>query len=280
MPKAHDAAPALKELLDSENDEESAYQTLLEEKSELVPVDLDKLNHDVQWGCVISKFEITRDRIPDLTYITKSSDAWRLVFIELERPGRQLFLSRDHIDWHGDTRAPIAQIENWKEHTRKHPDAVREALRPLMHFNPDFEENPVEFRFVLITGRSASGRYSEAQAGAVHRLREERNIRLMTWDGLYRHAQRSRRWRLNVLAHHRSGFKFKLAHADTDLFADFLPDQIHLAKEQEGVFRDKGYQIDAWREGKRLSLNYKYPRESSDALFQRAIHPHRGADDD
>lgn len=266
------AVASLRALLNGGEDLESTYQALLEEQSELVPVGLDMLNHDVQWQAVISKFHVTDDREADLAFITKSTDTWRLVMIELERPGRRLFVDNPYADFHGDTRAPVAQVEHWKTAVQDDPRAVRERLRPLVHLGSDWDTNPIEFRYILVTGRNADGRFSKDHAACIERLRNERGIRLMTWDSVWRHAETSRRPRLNVLAHHRGSFRFKRAQAGTLLFGQFHHDQIHLDGDQEAWFRTNGYDIDAWRAGKLLTLNQKYPREKMNEVVARALH--------
>lgn len=253
-----EAVAALTALLAKVRDAEGPYQALLEEKSELVPV-LDLLNHDVQWNSVLSKFSITSDREVDLAIVTKSTDAWRGIFIELEHPGKTLFIDTPHPDFHSHTRQAIAQVQHWKTAIDKDPPAVRERFRPLMHMGGRWDTNPIDFRYVLIIGRSPAGGYSEAQANLVHRLAEESQIRLMTWDSVVRHATASKRWRLNVLAHNKGGFRVKRAQGGTNLFGHFYQDQIHVDDEAEKWFKAQGYDIDSWRAGKLLTLNQKLP---------------------
>lgn len=253
MDANQDPAAALTTMLAAGEDSESAYQTFLEERSELIPVTLDSLNHGVQWQSVISKFEITRDRVVDFAFVTKSSDTWRIVFIELERPSRTLFLTSGYCDWHSATRGPIAQVESWKTHVDQHKSEVRESLRPLVHLGHMWDTNPIEFRYMLITGRH-TGEYSRDQASCIARLRNERGIRLLTWDSVVRHAESAERdYPLNVLVKERDTFRIKRALAHTSLFGTFLPHQITVREEEAAAFRAAGYDIDRWLEGNRLT---------------------------
>ena len=95
MPKTEPSVLAeiikgFKTVLDIPDVSEGTVQDYMEQHSEIVPLP-SLLGHDLHMGCVISKFELDRCRVPDLAYLTKNTAYWRLVAIELERPEKTIF---------------------------------------------------------------------------------------------------------------------------------------------------------------------------------------------
>lgn len=258
----------LNKLLLEENPLEGQFQELLELRSELIP-NTERLNHDIQWNSVISKFQVSQDKEVDLAYITKSTDTWRVVLIELERSNKRLFIDTPYPDFHTDTRQAISQIDYWKNNIETDPRLVRDRLHPLVHMGGHWDTNPMEFCYLLIIGRNPDGRLSANNANLIHRLRTEKRINLYTWDSVVRQAETNRQGRLNVLAHHKGKFRFKLAQARTNIFSQFFDDQVILETDKEEWFRVNGYDIDAWRSGKLLEINHKHPREHLYELLKK-----------
>ncbi len=250
----------LKSLLSNEDCLENSLQELLELKSELIPKS-ERLNHDIQWNSVISKFQVSREKEVDFAYVTKSTNSWRIVLIELERPNKKLFIENPYPDFHSDTRQAISQIDYWKNTIEADPISVRERLRPLVHMGGHWDTNPIEFYYVLIIGRNIEGHYSRNNAHLISRLRKEKSIHLYTWDSVIRNAETNRCARLNVLSHWKGTFKFKYAQAWTNIFSFYYHDQIILEVDKENYFRSNDYDIDAWRAGKRLLIKHKYPQD-------------------
>lgn len=267
-----EAIEGLEKLLIDRDVLEGPLQTHMEEFSELIPT-LHILNHDVQWNSAISKLVLKMEMEVDLAYLTKNTAMWRLVLIELKRPNEELFIDTPHADFHSDTRKAIAQVQNWKDFAERHPDDVRERLRPLMHMGGHWDTNPIEFEYVLIIGSNQQGRLSEPKANLVERLHSENRITLLTWDSIVRMAKykAGKLSRLNILTHDEGRFKIKRAQAHTNLFAEFHPDDIHLDKKEEKWFRENDYDIDAWRSGDLLKLNCKYPPHRVEAAINSVM---------
>lgn len=248
---------------------EGPLQKLLERFSELIPV-TDVINR-VQWNSVVSKLVLPSGKEVDLAYITKNTAAWRIVLIELERPSKQLFIDTPYVDFHSATRGAIAQINIWKDDVANDIAGVRSRLYPLMHMGGHWDTNPIEVCYVLVIGRTPSGRLSKAQAGVVHRLYKEQQIRLLTWDSVLRMRETGRSGRLNVLVQKDGRASFKFGQAFTDLFAKFHPEMIDLPTDQEAWFREEGYDIDRWRKGDLLAVNWKSPMDEAEASIEDAI---------
>ena len=62
---------------------EQCIQNYLEKYSDMIPINL-VLNHNVLFDFIISKLSINTGYKCDFAYLTKSSDNYRLVLIELE----------------------------------------------------------------------------------------------------------------------------------------------------------------------------------------------------
>ncbi len=234
---------------------EPEIQSFLEENSELIPVPY-LLNHDLHGEGIISKFELDRDKVPDFAYLTKSSVEWRLVLIELERPQKRLFIKRPHTDFHRDTRAAIAQIEDWKQFVDSHPDELCRRLRPLM--TPlHFLENPIEVKYLLVIGQHPSITYTPEQSGRIKRLSKESNIQLCTYNSILRMGSSYRiGHKKNIFSHDQDRYKFKFVHIHyTNIFGWHTPDQIGINPEQIKWFESHGFDMQSWLKGKLLTLN-------------------------
>jgi len=130
---------------------EQEIQDYMEINTEFLPTP-DLLGHGLHFNIVISKFPLGDRYKVDYAYLTKNSDSWRIVFVELELPSKTLFLKNiKNIQNTADFNSALAQIQNWKEFLLQNQDQVIDRLRPLLK---PLEYNPIHFHYVLIIGRS------------------------------------------------------------------------------------------------------------------------------
>jgi hypothetical protein len=255
------AVSNFKTLLDRPDVLEGEIQTFLEDNTALIPLP-HLLGHDLHMGCIISKFELDRCRVPDFAYLTKNSGFWRLVLVELERPQKSIFTQATRAKFHGDTQEAIAQIEDWKNRVKTNMKDVRELLTPLM-VPTLFRKNQMEVKYVLIIGRNESGQCSAEESGRLHRLEEEGHITLMTYDTIIRlkeHQLQRVGYLKNILVHRRNAYRMKALNRDsTHLLSWYGPDDIELSPDQMQWFRDRDYDIDAWLRREPLILDGKWP---------------------
>ena len=61
---------------------ENQIQEFLEENTIFIPMPF-LLNHYLHMNCVISKFKLGNEFVTDFAYLTKSSDYWEFVLVEL-----------------------------------------------------------------------------------------------------------------------------------------------------------------------------------------------------
>ena len=64
--------------------DENEVQRYLEVNSNLLPVNNWLLGHRVHCATIISKFRFGNEYISDFAYLTKCSDEWYVVFVEIE----------------------------------------------------------------------------------------------------------------------------------------------------------------------------------------------------
>src|ERR1700755_247110 len=76
-------------LLDKEMPEQT-YQTYIEQNTRLIPREFVQ-NHGIHFNLVLRKLAFGADYESDFVYLSKSSDDWNCILVELERPGAKFF---------------------------------------------------------------------------------------------------------------------------------------------------------------------------------------------
>ncbi len=98
-------------LLD-QNMTEQNYQLFMEENTRLVPREFVQ-NHGIHSSLVLRKLGFGADYKSDFVYLSKSSDDWNCVLIEIERPGAKFFKTGTN-DLHPDFLKALQQINKWR----------------------------------------------------------------------------------------------------------------------------------------------------------------------
>nr|GLK21608.1 hypothetical protein GCM10017606_24350 [Microbacterium terregens] len=125
-------ASAFEDLLVDEGKDENDIQAFLEQHTELLDTSSWLLNHRLHMNCVIAKFPIG-GRSADFAYLTKSSDRWTLVLVEIERATKPLFTSSSkHFGNSAAFNDALAQTAVWRDQWEQHRSEVRERLLPLL----------------------------------------------------------------------------------------------------------------------------------------------------
>lgn len=84
----NDLIERFRSALEDDSLNENDIQRFLEENSELISTPF-LLNHHLHFNVLISKFKISDGLISDFAYLTKSSDFWDLVLVEIEDPKKE-----------------------------------------------------------------------------------------------------------------------------------------------------------------------------------------------
>ncbi|WP_038485405.1 Shedu immune nuclease family protein [Collimonas arenae] len=241
---------------------EQVIQDFLETHTELIPF-TNRLNHHLHFRMILSKFPLGTELTTDYVYITKSSDRWRITLVELETPDKSIFTNNMHAATpSAEFSAALNQVRNWQIFIDDHKQEVVRKLDPLLR-PLVMRNNPIEFNYQLIIGRSDNKNISEARKKLINKLNSESNIEILTYDSLINWYKNDQKFKKNILSLAGFGFKFKYMHFEpAQIFAHVGPDFLFLTAEEKSELRSAGYEIDKWSEGELLIANIKYARST------------------
>jgi hypothetical protein len=97
---------------------------------------------------------------------------------------------------------------------------------------------------------------------------------ILTYDSLKRAYSAGQNQGKNVLAINKDVFRFKqLLIEPQGMFSHMLPHELTITADQELVLRQWGYEIDAWKAGRRLVVNERHPDVASLVGANRLFKP-------
>jgi hypothetical protein len=182
-------------LLERDDVTEQNCQDFLENNTEFLYTPF-LLNHWVHFGSIISKFPLDTSLVTDFAYLTKSSDIWHLVLVELEHPYKRLFRrANGNILPTAELTAAIAQIHSWQDFIRRNSN---EVLRRLNRFRVPLEDNPVRFKYFLVIGRSDEKDDIQEMRDRLVSLGNE-DFLISTYDSLIHAYQEGPKLKKNIL---------------------------------------------------------------------------------
>ncbi|WP_422344964.1 Shedu anti-phage system protein SduA domain-containing protein [Parasphingorhabdus sp.] len=258
-----DTACAFEDLLNDGSKNENDLQRFLEEHSEFL-VTPWLLNHQLHMNCVITKFPVG-DRTADFAYLTKSSDKWCLVLVEIERADKCLFnRSSKHVGMSAVFNEALAQTSVWREYWDENKNTVRERLRPLL-VPLGMARNKLELRRVLVIGRSQEKDSNEDRRQRIAAIEKDQQIEILTFDTLLRHYRNGRGEKRCILSPRSSGYSIKHMDGQPEhLFAYVYPEHLDVPPIFETQLKAAGFQMDAWRNNELLIYNGKWSTTPSD----------------
>ncbi|SDF89565.1 protein of unknown function [Sphingomonas carotinifaciens] len=251
-------ATAFETLLSDEDKDENDIQAFLEEHTEFLDTSAWLLNHRLHMNCIIAKFPIGV-RTADFAYLTKSSDRWILVLVEIERADKPLFTtSSKHVGYSSAFNEAVAQTAVWQDYWVQHQAELRERLRPIL-VPPGMASNRIDLRRVLIIGRSGTKDFNQAQRDRIAGLEEDNKIKILTYDSLLRSYRAGRASKKCLLSTRSTGYAIKRLDAlPILLFSYVLPEHLTVPAPIEAELVSEGYQMDAWRNNHLLRFNEKW----------------------
>lgn len=262
-----------KALLSKPGRQENAIQAFLEQHTTFLPTP-GLLNHRLHLNSVISKFPIG-DRIADYAYLTKSSDEWKLVLVELEDAGKKLFTqSSKHVGFTAEMNDAIAQVDVWREFWNENRRTVLNSLEHLL-VPPGMRRNAVSLECVLVIGRSAEKDSNEARRKRLAALRADKQIQVMTYDTILRAVGAGFGEARAILTKTGSGFRLRSVEGlPSNLFTYLLPEHLSVDPDVEATLRAEGYDMDAWLANYPLIVNEKWPDKGAWKRAEEAgMHP-------
>lgn len=250
-------------VINSDNNTENQIQTFLEENTFLIPMPF-LLNHYLHMNCIISKFKLGNEFVTDFAYLTKSSDYWEFVLVELEDAKKKIFTNKkENIYFHSDFNHAYDQITSWKAYVSKNKESI---LHQIDKIRIPLNENSVRFKYVLIIGRNFEKDNSEKRR-AMFAEKSTDDIRVMTYDSIISQCQTlSYNGEKIILSTWKEqGFKIKRLpkyKVSTSLFAYMKPEYLQISDNDIERLKGEDYQMDIWLSGKPLSYNEKYDAAS------------------
>lgn len=165
-----------------EGHNEQVYQRFIETNTELVPRDFVQ-NHGVHLSLVLRKLAFGADFKSDFFFLSKSSDDWNAVFIEIERPTSRFFKDGGH-EYHPDFVHALQQINSWRAwlSIEGNLQAFVNQLSTI-RVPVTMQRNPTYPKFVLVFGRRAEYADSELRRSRV-RAEERDDFKIITFDSL------------------------------------------------------------------------------------------------
>lgn len=265
---ANEEAPqdGLRALLDEPTVSENDLQAYLERHTELLPTP-HLLNHQVHFRSVISKFTIGKWKT-DYAFLTKSTVEWRLVLVELEKPQKRLFnQSGKYVEFSAELNSALAQIRTWRDEVTSELPAIRKRIAPL---TAHMGGNPLEVWYLLVIGRDSElntqrRRTRLAKPGEPH-------LQIMTWDSLLRLQEYGNVDRKCVLTETANGFSIKHMHRiPQHLFAWVAPEHLRVTARDVTTLEADGYDMKAWKSGKLLTTNERFPARTPEQIAEDII---------
>ncbi|UCI23981.1 Shedu immune nuclease family protein [Mesorhizobium sp. B2-8-5] len=168
-------------LLD-EGHNEQVYQRFIEVNTQLVPRDFVQ-NHGVHLSLVLRKLAFGADFKSDFFFLSKSSDDWNAVFIEIEKPSSRFFKDAGH-EYHPDFVHALQQINSWRAwlSIEGNLQAFVNQLSTI-RVPAVMQRNPTNPKFVLVFGRRAEYADSELRRSRI-RAEERDDFKIITFDSL------------------------------------------------------------------------------------------------
>lgn len=169
-------------LLDGKH-KEQVYQEFLGRNTRLIPREFVQ-NHGLHLRLVLRKVPFGADYKSDFFYLSKSTDDWNAVFIELEKP-QSRFFRRGSNKFHSDFVDALQQIHQWKAWflTEGNQQAFLTGTVNSLRVPHVMASNPTYNKYVLVFGRRSE--YVEnGQRRSLIKAQETDDFKIITFDSL------------------------------------------------------------------------------------------------
>jgi hypothetical protein len=164
-----------------ENLPEQTYQRFIEDNTRLVPREFVQ-NHGIHFELVLRKLGFGADYHSDFVYLSKSSDDWNCVLIEIERPSLRFFKSGTN-DFHPDFLKALQQINRWRAWFSNATNRASFAENTVGLIRVPLSRNPIHPKYVLVHGRRTEYARNAIRRSLVASL-ESDDFKIMSFDSL------------------------------------------------------------------------------------------------
>jgi len=257
----NDLIKKFEKFLDDKNNDENDIQCFLEENSELIPLPF-LAGHQLHQSAIISKLPIGNGYISDFAYLTKCSDYWYLVLMEMEDPKKTIFKkSSENIRFTANFNNAYEQVLSWKAYLEdgNNADELKKRVRKLMGEGL-ITDIPFYVRYVLIYGRKSEKQNSEKRIKMFNQ-KNTHEIQVKTFDSLVSEYQSKPELPKMILSPWReNGFLIKkVPPKDIEmwLLGYLNSDYIKIDNTARERLIEQGYHIEKWEQGEYLTEDGK-----------------------
>lgn len=259
----------LNTVLNVNGNNENQIQKILEDNPELIPLPFLQ-NHRLHSNLIFKKFPLPNAQETDFLYLTKSTVEWWCVLVEIESSNKKIFNSSTSSTpvFSAEFNNAYDQILSWKGYLLEDSAPMKSSILPLlMHMH----RNSIVFKYVLIIGRN-----SELDSQIKINLFNQKNtndIKIMTYDSLINSFTENPIASKIIAVKSTIGYKIKsLNNADTSLFSYLKSGEITFDDSIKNELVNKGYNVNAWKNGELLKVNDKEPMSNFSKTIKKAYH--------
>jgi hypothetical protein len=243
--------------------DESSMQTYLEQHSDFLPYQKFLLNHGVHLSSVIAKLQIGHSYKTDFAYITKSSNEWYLVLVEIEKPTKRFFNRNDSFS--KDFNQAYEQIKNWESYLSdaNHKSYLIQRFEGLREPRTILRDDNVNIKYLLVYGRSNEWQRSKQRRIKLN-SKNTNDIRVCTYDTICEAINSStsitdysRKIIFSPVEDNRFMIKYLPDHDDIPVFAWCSKDTIVYNEDIKRQLMAMGFEMEQYEKGENLSINHK-----------------------
>jgi hypothetical protein len=174
---------------------EQVYQSYIEENTRLIPLEFVQ-NHGIHFQLVLRKVSFGADYKCDFLYLSKSSDHWNCVLVEIERPNSRFFKKSSN-EYHPDFLKALQQIDTWKAWFLDPANHKSFTDTTLGLIRTPLGRNPTQIKYVLVHGRRAEYQNSPTKRRLIV-AKESNDLQIITFDSLVENLESKRNLYLGV----------------------------------------------------------------------------------
>lgn len=218
--------------------EEQAYQGFLEQNTRFIPREFIQ-NHGLHFSVILRKLRFGSDYISDFFYMSKSSDDWNLVFVEIEKPSSRYFRGAS-TSFSPEFQSALQQIGTWRawlSNSDNLASLLSNTLAPL-HLPAGMRRNPGLPKYVLVHGRRDEYGGNDTRRALV-RAQEREDFKILSFDSLAESLEQKRDCYIGVRRNHTIELKGDVI-VDRQVFGWIEPTQFTVSAAMQAALRTAG----------------------------------------
>lgn len=245
-----------KKIINNPQSVEQDCQDYIERHPDLLILD-HLLNHQLHANSILTKVPLDTSLITDFVYLSKSSNKWHIILVELENPHVPLFSdNKSQITPTAKFTKRISQIDTWRDYIKDKGNTFINKLDPI---RVPLNKNSFDYKYVLIVGRDNQISSNKAMRDRIKSY-ERHDLRIHTYDSLLRYykVNGDSKYPSNILKLKKDKFTFKYVHSKPGPFFSHIESQhFILEKSHREKLIKWGYDIEEWEKGRQLGSNGK-----------------------